>query len=295
MCNIRHIFFESIMRPLSGKNQHIMKRFSNLPHLVLSLLTLTLTYSCKNDGCNDPIAFNYDPEGTSEETCLYEPKEVQFSVNPVFGDETLVIDKDFTLDDGRSIKFTYYGVYLSNLSFLEKDLDDTQPWSDQDVMLLRNNEFEINASYLNKSDITEIHFDIGVDTAIYDQDPTTSDLITDDCPLAIQVPSMYWGWAGGYRFISIEGEVDTSATMDGSAMVPFAFHCGLPANLKSLSLPFNGLNDNKSIIDLSMSLDFEVLLDEVSFTSGDLIIHSGMHPTTVKIMNNSVSAFEISN
>jgi len=37
------------------------------------------------------------------------------------------------------------------------------------------------------------------------------------------------------------------------------------------------------------------LLDEVSFTSGDLIIHSGMHPTTVKIMNNSVSAFEISN
>jgi len=83
--------------------------------------------------------------------------------------------------------------------------------------------------------------------------------------------------------------------MDGSAMVPFAFHCGLPANLKSLSLPFIGLNDNKSTIDLSMSLDFEVLFDEVSFTSGDLIIHSGMHPTTVKIMNNSVSAFEISN
>ncbi|GAB5538741.1 MAG: hypothetical protein Salg2KO_08440 [Salibacteraceae bacterium] len=104
---------------------------------------------------------------------------------------------------------------------------------------------------------------------------------------------MYWGWAGGYRFISLEGKIDLSAAKDGSDMREFAFHCGLPANLKTLELDASVLEPSMQELNIIVSADLQKMLDGIDFTSTDLIIHSGMHPTTVQIMNNAPEAFEI--
>ena len=160
-------------------------------------------------------------------------------------------------------------------------------------MLAKDGQLSLDAIYLNKSQITGFQFDIGVDTAIYSEDPTDTTQVPTSSPLALQVPSMYWGWAGGYRFVSVEGTVDASAAKDGSAMMNFQFHCGLPANLKTMTMDSNNINANGNEIDLELALDIRALFEGIDFENDDLVIHTGNHPVTVKMMNNAVNAIEL--
>jgi hypothetical protein len=52
------------------------------------------------------------------------------------------------------------------------------------------------------NDLEQIEFWIGVDSAHNHLDPST---YPENHPLAHHDPSMHWGWAGGYRFIVMEG------------------------------------------------------------------------------------------
>ncbi|GAB5538740.1 MAG: hypothetical protein Salg2KO_08430 [Salibacteraceae bacterium] len=125
-------------------------------HLYIAIVALVLVNSCKNDGCNDPIAFNYDPEGTEESSCIYEPKQIELAGEARYGDQDVVLNEPYETEDGRRIEFTYYGMYLSNLSFLEKDETEYQVWNEQDVMLFKDDRKTMNAVYLNKSAITSM-------------------------------------------------------------------------------------------------------------------------------------------
>ena len=261
--------------------------------ILLSSIALLTVNSCKNDGCDDPLAFNYDENGTSSESCIYEPKQISLTVSPNFGGESFNVKDTLDINDGREIIINYFGVYLSNLSIKEKAEDDYIAWGNNDVMLAKDGQLILDAVYVNKSQITGFQFDIGVDTAIYSGDPTDTTQVSLSSPLALQVPSMYWGWAGGYRFVSVEGVVDASAAKDGSEMMNFEFHCGLPANLKTMTMDSNNISAAGNEINLELALDIRALFEGVDFENDDLIIHSGMHPVTIKMMNNSVNAIEL--
>lgn len=68
------------------------------------------------------------------------------------------------------------------------------------------------------SGIDSITFHIGVDKARNHLDPTT---YPDWHPLALKNPSMHWGWAAGYRFVTYEGTAGPSA---GLLSAPFQIH-----------------------------------------------------------------------
>lgn len=61
---------------------------------------------------------------------------------------------------------------------------------------------------LDIGSVDSISFFVGVDKARNHLDPTT---YPDWHPLALKVPSMHWGWAAGYRFVTYEGLAGTSA------------------------------------------------------------------------------------
>lgn len=52
------------------------------------------------------------------------------------------------------------------------------------------------------SNVEGLKFNVGIDAANNHADPAQW---PSNHPLAPQVPSMHWGWAGGYRFIALEG------------------------------------------------------------------------------------------
>lgn len=61
---------------------------------------------------------------------------------------------------------------------------------------------------LDVGSVDSISFYIGVDKARNHLDPAT---YPDWHPLALKLPSMHWGWASGYRFVTYEGMAGTSA------------------------------------------------------------------------------------
>ena len=261
--------------------------------LLISAVALLSVNSCKNDGCDDPLAFNYDKDGTSSETCIYEPKQVSFKVTPVYDGLAFNAEDTLDIDDGRNIVISYYGAYLSNLSFKEEAEEDYIAWGENDVMLAKEGQLSVEGLYLNRSEITGFKFDIGVDTAIYNGDPMDTNQVSTNSPLAIQIPSMYWGWAGGYRFISVEGMVDVSAAKDGSQMMDFAFHCGLPANLKTMTFEDEAIDVVGNKINLELEMELKTLFEGIDFENDDLVIHDGAHPVTIKMMNTAINAFEL--
>ncbi|MBU3700006.1 MAG: hypothetical protein FGM33_08370 [Candidatus Kapabacteria bacterium] len=62
---------------------------------------------------------------------------------------------------------------------------------------------------LDVGSVDSMTFHIGVDPARNHLDPTTYPSFH---PLALKVPSMHWGWAGGYRYVTYEGASGTSAS-----------------------------------------------------------------------------------
>lgn len=54
----------------------------------------------------------------------------------------------------------------------------------------------------NINSVEAVKFYIGIDSATNHLDPSQYD---PSHPLAPKMPSMHWGWAGGYRFVALEG------------------------------------------------------------------------------------------
>ncbi len=70
----------------------------------------------------------------------------------------------------------------------------------------------------NVSNIEEIRYDVGVDSATNHLDPAT--YLPGD-PLAYQNPSMHWGWSPGYMFFIFMGEASSSATVQPNTTMEF--------------------------------------------------------------------------
>lgn len=68
---------------------------------------------------------------------------------------------------------------------------------------------EIDLGTANFTTLESISFGVGVDSINNHADPA---LYPSDHPLSPKIPSMHWGWAAGYRFVAMEGEVGTTTT-----------------------------------------------------------------------------------
>lgn len=256
----------------------------------LAPVVLLFVNSCKKEGCNDPLAFNYDPEGTTTDNCIYEPMQVSVSVSPFFGNDPFQIEQAFEIQDGRAITIDYYGLYLSELSFREEGDSSFSRWTN-DVMLLKSDQTAHDELYLRTKKLNALQFVVGVDSSVYTGDPTDTAQVPSDSPLAPQAPSMYWGWADGYRYISLTGSVDTSDAKDGSGMAEFEYHVGLPSNLVTVTFEDIELETTGNSIPISLRLDIRKLFENIDFKT-ELVTHTSDAPELAeKIATNAISAF----
>lgn len=130
---------------------------------------------------------------------------------------------------------------------------------------------------LDIGSVDSISFYIGVDKARNHLDPAT---YPDWHPLALKVPSMHWGWAAGYRFVTYEGFAGTSAdkltagfqihTLDNSLYTRVA------TKASSTSTAFG--------IDIPLRADYGQLLAGLDVSIG-LVMH-GSTDEAVTLMQN---------
>lgn len=263
----------------------------HLKRLVLFCpVVLLFVNSCKEDGCNDPLAFNYDPEGTSEENCIYEPVQVNVEVAAFFGNDPFVQGQEFEIQDGRKITIDYYGMYFSELSFEESGAYTS--WTN-DVMLLKDGQTTHEELYLRTEPITALQLVIGVDSTVYKGDPTDTTQVPTTSPLTLQTPTMFWGWAAGYRYISISGMVDTTDAKDGTGMAKFEYHVGLPVNLRTVTFTNIDLQTTGNTMAVPLRLDIRKLFENVTFKT-ELSTHTADNPAlATKIADNAVNAITL--
>jgi len=180
---------------------------------------------------------------------------------------------------GRKITISRVQYYLSSF---EIEHDGTQSTAINDSYILASgNITNYSIGTANLTNLENVKFNVGIDAATNHLDPT---LQASSHPLSEQSPSMHWGWTAGYRFLVIEGKVDSND--DGVPNKGFQFH--VTSNDSYLRV-ISALTTSGDIVinDLEINLDVNIagwLVDIDLTTAG---YNHGDFPVNVSVMDNT--------
>ncbi|MCF8464747.1 MAG: hypothetical protein K9G41_07895 [Flavobacteriales bacterium] len=257
--------------------------------MILMAASVALT-SCNTDGCIDPNALNYDSSAEHDDgSCVYLEQNLNFQFNSKLGAADFAFNTE-ALVNGRKVKFTRAQMYLSGFTFNgnagEYALSNPH-------LLLKADISEYNLGYLPAGDYSTFSFSAGVDSISNHLDPAS---FPSSSALSANNPDhMHWGWDPGYIFFVLEGVVDTTANMDGTANAPFIFHVGTDALRVDMAFAkqINSLADGTLI---EMDVDWLKLLDGTNMT-GDVSTrstHTSNNPSLAALMVSNVDgAFSV--
>lgn len=212
--------------------------------------------SCNKDGCIDPTALNYDANAEGDDgSCVYVAQNLSFVFNSKLGSQDFAFGTEATIN-GRKVKFTRAQMYLSGFMFNgasgEYQLDDP-------YLLVKGDEAEYNLGYLPTGSYSTFSFSAGVDSMANHSDPAS---FAGNSALSSNNPDhMHWGWDPGYIFYVLEGEVDTSAAMNGLIDAPFIFHVG--TDLHTVDLAFV-----QQVVSVANGVTIELEIDWLKLLNG---------------------------
>lgn len=189
-------------------------------------------------------------------------QDVVLKINQKAGDANLESSTGYTVDAGYDLNFTRLQYYISDITIVH---DGGQETKASDVYILVNalSEDSYELGNYDVSEVEGIRFYIGVDPKANHSDPT---LWPNGHPLALQNPTMHWGWAAGYRFAAIEGKAGNRLAFT------YQVHALGDQHYGEVALDVAG-TDNGSEIEIKLDADYLRLFDGLDVSFG-LIEHS---------------------
>ncbi|RMG58901.1 MAG: hypothetical protein D6722_22990, partial [Bacteroidetes bacterium] len=177
-----------------------MKRtLLQLTFLSLLLPGLFSLQSCKQEGCTNPDAVNYDADAKDGGICIL--PELTMHFHPMMGSSDFALNQVYTIN-GVAVEFSTIQFYVSGL-----ELGDASDFDAPDVYLLvKAGQMMYELGEITAGAKPSLRFNVGIDSVTNHLDPSTYDASN---PLAFQSPSMHWSWDSGYIFFRIDGKVDT--------------------------------------------------------------------------------------
>jgi len=231
-------------------------------------------FSCKDD--------DNTPPGIPEIV----PTQVSLEIQTRVGSEIYIPGNKYDIN-GSQLQIDVAQFYLGNI-----ELDGGNEDYDIDKYFIgggSENKFFLDSI---KSDRYEIDFGIGVEPDLNSQ--TTEDFTTraDGDPLGIQDPSMHWNWNTGYKFLRIDGLVDTNG--DGTFETAVQYHIRSDAYYKELEsqqqVSIEGENDT-----ITLRFDIAGLFKDIDISNG-LSTHVGDNKELAdKLLDNYTEAFSFNN
>lgn len=232
--------------------------------LLIPLLALTLQ-SCKKD----------------------DPGPSQARLNFIFDfnvdGEPLEFGKTYVIN-GSTVSFDAANFYLGGLK-LKLASGNILDLSSQYLLGGIGNSASLE-NPIDVTDITGIDYFIGVDSVTNAQSEEDFTTRTSDDPLSIQDPSMHWSWGTGYKFLRVDGDIDTDG--DGTPDMGIAYHLGSNAMLKNRSqqdvIKLKG-GDN----DLMINFDLNQFFTGVDL-SVELDTHTGNNLPLAQVLHSNLDA-----
>jgi hypothetical protein len=255
-----------------------------MKHYIFTLLISIILFSCKNEGCTDPLAINFDESSNKNDgSCQYLYNlEVRFSLN---NDGTKLVKNDIISFENNSFRIEKFKLFFSDIYTKtpsgNKNISEVFLYSIED-----ENTHTLNAT-LTENSFTEFNFGIGLNEVQNATSPVDYEI---DHPLGLN-NGTYWEMnnSSSYIFAMIEGKLDTIG--DGSYFNR-TYHLAHNDLLKSVSLQ-KDVNFNN---ELNRTIEIKIELKAV-FESIDLnptLPHSSDNsPLAHQIMENIKNAFEI--
>ncbi len=204
---------------------------------------------------------------------------LNLNLSHVYNGEAFNYGQMYTDGTGNTIEITRVQYYLSGIN-LTHDGGQVSSLTDEYVLASGNVSFySIAPAFV---DVLEgISFDLGVDAAHNHLDPNS---YPSSHPLAPKNPNMHWGWAAGYKFIAIEGNVDSNGDQVPDKL--FQFHAvGDDNYLQNVSYIETTGSSNGSVLAVDLKVDIARWLNSVDLISEGT--KHGVFPVNETIMVNT--------
>lgn len=230
--------------------------------LILLAITSFAFTGCKEEGCTDPTAINYDEEADKDDgSCIFE-STLKMHVHSTFNGSNFSYGSDFTLPSGRKIKLDIARFYMSNFRLVNGSTET--PLADVYRQYVPTME-HYDLGTVNAGTYTGFRFDIGVDSSANFNDPST-------WPDAHALSSSssthdHWSWNTGYVFMKLEGSVDSTAAMNGTTNAPFVYHVGTMNFLRTVDLAVNFTVPESGEGEVHLNVDIAKFFDGIDLTS----------------------------
>lgn len=174
--------------------------------------------------------------------------------------------------NGTAVKFTIAQFYVGGIVIA--DISGEETTLEGKYLLVKPNAGLQEVGKMKPGHAHEVKFFIGVGPTENNQTETDFTSRKADDPLSVQFPAMHWSWLTGYRFIRVDGKVDTNG--DGTPDETMAFHIGTDPFLTNLQ--FTAHKDLKDGMNhLNFKFDLARLFDGIDL-SKDYVTHTGNNP-----------------
>lgn len=177
------------------------------------------------------------------------------------GNQKIVADSVYRNADSTQLKFQTAQFFMCKFKVQEAD----SSWHVFDgyyiMKSLTNSEFVLGD--IPVGDYINLAFKVGVDTSSNHLSPTS---FPPSSPLYVTNLTTWFGNTNdGYIFMNVQGQADTSATLNGTPSANFSYQIGEDSLLKQIDMPghFNIAFQDKTI--LNINCDFGVLLNGINF------------------------------
>lgn len=170
--------------------------------LALFILSITFIY-----GCTDSEDTNGD---------------LEITMNLVYNGEPLIMFKDYEYPDGRTINFSRFSLYMSDIKLDEQLISDVEyhTLTESHIDLIgAENGYTWTIKDIEPGDYSSLNFGVGVNETQNAKDPGDFESGT---PLA--KPAEHWFSWSSFIFLKVEANMDSNN--DGNNDFPIALHLG---------------------------------------------------------------------
>jgi hypothetical protein len=205
--------------------------------------------------------------------CILAQNNISLIINHKLGKKTYTYNQSGENDLGQKFKISRVDYYISKISIIH-DGGLVTPVPEKYILVKGDTKLVSELGLFNIKKVEGIKFHIGVDPLKNTSDPT---LYKEPHPLALKSPSMHWGWASGYRFVTLEGNAGINFN------TKFELHGLFDQNYFEQTIMVKGKNSEKGIV-INLKADYNKALKGISVKDGP--ISHGINKTDLVVLTN---------
>lgn len=210
-------------------------------------------------------------------TCSTQAGEIAVVLRANMHGQALQLGTTYSMDGGKYFfKPALLRYYISGISFVHHGNQRTNAENVYLLVDVAKTDRYVIGNY-DISSIDSLIFHIGVERLFNHQDPT---LYPEGHPLSLQDPSMHWGWAAGYRFITLEGSAGSTPT---TARADVQLHSVGDTLYRRIAIAVSPEVDGNTL-NIVLNAEYGNLLDGIDASLG-VILH-GYGKETIALTDN---------